>query len=179
MKAAPSVLIHTVNMRPCSRPKLPPAAIGNLITHAVAYFKDIKNTSPAKLELKDLVVEIRRCISEAKDDKFLSKFQGKEGGNFVREQMKKMMNIYEDTNINPCKFTSWSRNGLGLNSDFGFGIPVWIAYIGGRVNSLLRNFIALIGTTDNGIEAWLVLDEIEMDILESDSQFLAFVSPVN
>lgn len=72
-------------------------------------------------------------------------------------------------------FTSW-RN-MGLNEvDFGWGKPSWVS-LAGPENSVLKNVVVLKeAILGDGIEAWIMLDEDEMNILENDQQFLAFAS---
>lgn len=67
---------------------------------------------------------------------------------------------------------------MALNDvDFGWGKPSWVSFAGPE-NSMLKNVVvlkeAILG--GGGIEAWIMLDEDEMNILENDQQFLAFAS---
>ncbi|KAL9242307.1 hypothetical protein vseg_016322 [Gypsophila vaccaria] len=174
-----SVLIHSVNMRPRTDPPLPSTSIGNLITHAIAYinWEKYEPLEPkSNLDLSDLVAQVRKGLSEAKNPEFLNKFIGAEGSEVVRAFKQKLADINKDTNTSTYKFTSWSK--LDVFPDFGFGMPVWIGFAGGRLSTSLRNLVVLIENPNRlEIEAWLILDEREMDCLESDPEFVEFGIP--
>ncbi|GMH30116.1 hypothetical protein Nepgr_031959 [Nepenthes gracilis] len=93
------------------------------------------------------------------------------------------MKIYESV-MNNAEFkhtikywcTSWCK--IGLNDvDFGWGKPVWIGVCWSTRTSMTRNLITLIENSCDGVEAWIVLSEEEMAVLEHDQEFLAFAAP--
>uniref|UniRef100_A0A7C9E6L5 Salutaridinol 7-O-acetyltransferase n=1 Tax=Opuntia streptacantha TaxID=393608 RepID=A0A7C9E6L5_OPUST len=166
----PSVAIHAVDMRPQVRPPLPPTAYGKFTTHAIARYTNPVQALP---DLSHLVAILHQAISEAKDRKAVSKFQGPGGQEAVHQHKQKLQKVKKEANASAYTFTSWN----GLQVDFGFGMPLWIGFTGGPTTSWFRNLIPLIQTPGHGIEAWLILDEQEMANLESNPQFLAFAAP--
>uniref|UniRef100_A0A803MPT2 Uncharacterized protein n=2 Tax=Chenopodium quinoa TaxID=63459 RepID=A0A803MPT2_CHEQI len=174
----PSVLIHSVNIRPRTNPPIPSTAIGNLIIHAYASYKE-ENQPISAVDLKDLVAETRKGLSEAKDPEFLSKFKGEKGAKAMRQHKQKVVDISKDKNINTYKFTSWSK--LDVLPNFGFiGMPVWIGFTGGKLSSLFKNLITMIEIPDcGGIEIWLIIDKQEMSVLQTSAEFLVFASLIS
>ncbi|TYK16965.1 salutaridinol 7-O-acetyltransferase-like [Cucumis melo var. makuwa] len=59
--------------------------------------------------------------------------------------------------------------------DFGWGKPLWSA-IAGDPNEMMGNIIVLVDNVldDGSTEAWILLDEKEMQLLEQIPQFLEF-----
>ncbi|KAL9267257.1 (13S,14R)-1,13-dihydroxy-N-methylcanadine 13-O-acetyltransferase AT1-like protein [Drosera capensis] len=161
----PSSLSHTVNMRSRSIPPLPKGSIGNLCGLAAIEFH-------AQDELHVLVSRLRQAISGINDGSV----------KFLQSEIGQMM-VYEVvTSSAPLKernkymFNSWCK--LGFNEvDFGWGPPVWVALSWDTdQTSSHRNQMTLLDGKDREIEAWLVLDEREMVILEQDQEFLSFGS---
>ncbi|GAB2235955.1 hypothetical protein Droror1_Dr00026400 [Drosera rotundifolia] len=161
----PSSLSHTVNMRSRSIPPLPKGSIGNLCGLAGYEFH-------AQDELHVLVSRLRQAISGINDGSV----------KFLQSEIGQMM-VYEVvTSSAPLKernkymFNSWCK--LGFNEvDFGWGAPVWVALSWDTdQTSSHRNQMTLLDGKAGEIEAWLVLDEREMVILEQDQEFLSFGS---
>ncbi|XP_022145192.1 vinorine synthase-like [Momordica charantia] len=165
----PSVLTHAVDLRRRMAPPLPPTSMGNLFWSAVAYY-DSSNTD---IELRELVSLLRRSFVDI-DDKFIEKMAGEDGFQAISNWFIRMQELFSSKPY-AYGFTSW-RN-LGLNDvDFGWGKPSWVSFAGPE-NSVLRNIVVLKeAILGDGIEAWILLDEDEMNILENDQQFLAFAS---
>lgn len=167
----PSIVIHSVDMRPHLRPPLPPSTYGKFTTYATPRYANYPDQATA--DLPSLVAILHREISDAKDFNRISKFVGERGAESVRQHKQKLEQLKKEDNVSAYVFTSWG----GLDVDFGFGKPLWIGFTGGPTGSWFRNFVPLIQTPGYGIEAWLILDEQEMANLESDPEFLAFASP--
>lgn len=67
-----------------------------------------------------------------------------------------------------------------MDPDFGLGLPVWSGFSGGRMSSSFRNLILLMVSPKHGnVQATLILDENQMNCLQSDPHFLAFASLVD
>lgn len=60
-------------------------------------------------------------------------------------------------------------------ADVGFGKPVWVSIV---VDSLRgKNSIQMADTRDgDGVEAWLTLEEDNMELFEHNQELLAFAS---
>ena len=68
------------------------------------------------------------------------------------------------------KCSSWCKFPV-LEFDFGWGNPGWSCC----VNDLLSNVIALMDTKDgDGVEAFVTLDEDDMELFEQDEKFLHY-----
>ena len=72
-------------------------------------------------------------------------------------------------------FSSWCGFGF-YEIDFGWGKPIWVSSF--AVNApVFMNLIILMETRlGDGIEAWVTLDQQEMDIMEHDQELMAFIS---
>lgn len=150
-------------------PPLPATSIGNIFWSAVAQYDSPKGD----IELSELVDLLRRSFAEI-DDKFIQKMAGEEGFEAISNWHMKMQELYSSRPYS-YGFTSWLNMGLN-DVDFGWGKPSWVSFAGPE-NSVLKNVVVLKeDILGDGIEAWIMLDEDEMNILENDQQFLAFAS---
>ncbi|KAK9664513.1 hypothetical protein RND81_14G047400 [Saponaria officinalis] len=166
--ASPTLLRMTVNMRPRLTPPLPQESVGNVITNALA-----------RLEKQDglpgFVEDIHAAFSAANEK--ITRFQSEKGADaFVTDKEGPETSPW----MKPGEYfiTSWCRLGLS-ETDLGFGKPKWAIPIG-QIFSAHRNRICFIdhsGPNGDGIEAWLILAEKEMEILESNSDFLEYATP--
>ncbi|KAL9237862.1 hypothetical protein vseg_012360 [Gypsophila vaccaria] len=166
--AAPALLRMTVNMRPRLTPPIPQESMGNVITNALA-----------RLEKQDglsgFVEDIHTAFSEANEK--IKRFQSEKGADaFVSDTEGPETSPW----MKPGEYfiTSWCRLGL-TETDLGFGKPKWVVPIG-QVFSAHRNRICFIdhsGPNGDGIEVWFILEEKEMEILESNTDFLEFALP--
>ncbi|KAF7809348.1 vinorine synthase-like [Senna tora] len=67
-------------------------------------------------------------------------------------------------------FTSWGN--LGFNDlDFGWGKPVWVGFRGGGAQNTVPNTVVFV-KTQQGIDAWVSMDEERLAVLENDGEFL-------
>lgn len=150
-------------------PPLPTTSIGNIFWSAVAHY----DMSDGEIEVSKLVNLLQQSFAEI-DDKFIREMGGEEGFETISKWFMRMGELYSSKPYS-YGFTSW-RN-MGLNEvDFGWGKPSWVS-LAGPENSVLKNVVVLKeAILGDGIEAWIMLDEDEMNILENDQQFLAFAS---
>ncbi|GAB2300771.1 hypothetical protein Dimus_034807 [Dionaea muscipula] len=165
----PSLFVHSVNMRYRSIPPLPEGSMGNLYSLAPARCERIEKED----ELHVLAGKVREAISKVNDES-VKALQTEEG---FMKNYKAMANNPIFKNANKYWCTSLGRLGF-TEVDFGMGKPIWVCPPFDTQTSLHKNQIFLIGYADDGrIEAWMVLDQREMEILENDEEFLAFASP--
>ncbi|KAK1400324.1 HXXXD-type acyl-transferase family protein [Heracleum sosnowskyi] len=100
---------------------------------------------------------------------------GDEGAELMGKSMKDIGNLGSEEDVDHYGCTSWC-NFEYYELDFGWGKPVWVSNVAVD-GDVLMNFIILIDTRcDRGIEAWVTLDEQEMNILEQDPDLLALAS---
>ncbi|XP_021751736.1 vinorine synthase-like isoform X2 [Chenopodium quinoa] len=166
----------TVNMRPRMKPPLPWESMGNLITNARA---QVDKSSRHKLQ--ELVKEIHLALSRT-NQKITTTFQGDNPPEVIWSARKaELQGISDHKDGGIFRLSSWCN--LGLNEpDFGFGKPEWIVPTDGRIiPPTVAHFIYLTNyihpSNGEGIEAWFFLEEKEVQVLESNPQFLAFASP--
>ncbi|KAI3706131.1 hypothetical protein L1987_76389 [Smallanthus sonchifolius] len=160
----PSLLSHVVNLRKrLVSTNLSENSIGNLIFIASA-----KCDMESQTALHDLVGKVRDGVSNISGE-FVKKLQGDKGVEVIEEALKDMKDC-----VNYIGFTSWCKMGF-YEVDFGWGKPIWVC---GSVNDgspVFMNFVVLIDTQNgDGIEAWVSMDEEEMDVLKHNHELLEF-----
>ncbi|XP_038891571.1 stemmadenine O-acetyltransferase-like [Benincasa hispida] len=166
-----SVLVHIVNMRKRINPPLSENNIGNIYWRSCAYFKSLSNKDT---HLTDLQTILRQSISEINNKNFIQ--QAITSQTTLLSSLRRLHRHYAKCSESYL-FTSW-RN-MGFNEvNFGWGKPVWVAAGGNVFDSITRNLVILMDTmVGNGLEAWVVLDDETMNLLENDYEFLQFASP--
>ncbi|XP_021756904.1 vinorine synthase-like [Chenopodium quinoa] len=158
-----------VNMRPRMSPPLPRESMGNIIITPNVLVPEESNNN----KFQELVKEIHSTLSTTYKKINSRIFQGE---NAKVELLRSMAPVDGALIV-----SSWCKMGLN-EADFGFGKPIWIVPTDGKQTPLLVTNVCCM--TDychpiigDGIEAWLMLEEKEMDYLESNADFLAFASP--
>ncbi|KAM5555904.1 stemmadenine O-acetyltransferase [Rosa sericea] len=172
-----SLAIQAVNLR--SRMNMKTTldnAIGNIFLWAPS-FLELNYTTPESSDHKlcDLVNLLKESVKEYNSD-YLETLKGEKGYGGMCDWLDLME---EGSSIEPAleiySFSSWTR--MFDQVDFGWGKPFWIG-VTGKVQTTYTNSTVLVETQcDNGIEAWVTLDQKRMAMLEQDPQFLAFASP--
>ncbi|KAH9615549.1 hypothetical protein KSS87_013946 [Heliosperma pusillum] len=165
------VLYFSAEMRKRIGAPLSENSIGNLIANPIAFTK-------TGASLPELVTEIHDAILKLKDETANEFISG--GGDAVLTHRAKLDSYFAGYKKGSYLSSSWCRNGLS-EADFGFGKPRLIVFpvMNGEVIPV-RNLISFTDYNDpegkNGIVAWIYLEEKEMQILESNQEFLAFTS---
>ncbi|KAM6600720.1 hypothetical protein CsatA_020329 [Cannabis sativa] len=173
-----SVAAHAVNMRPrMTNPRSLENCTGNLFWWASII---VNPAQKAELELSQLVALTNEIVSEFNGD-YLENMVGEAGfepiSDFVT-QLESMMDM-DSEKPDIFAFTNWKNTFNEV--DFGWGNPVWVG-AHGKVGPEFRNMVVLIdsqGSNDKEVEAFVTLEDRQMAILESDSQFLAFAGNGN
>ncbi|KNA21398.1 hypothetical protein SOVF_043560 [Spinacia oleracea] len=161
-------LTMVVNIRQRVSPPLPRGSMGNLLRNARAQ----AHTSSG---LQDLVKEIHLALSRTNQQittTTSAEVIWSERKADYEAPLKHQQGYY-------C-LSSWCKVGLD-EVDFGFGKPVWIVPTDGRPPPI-RNSICLTDyrhpqTGVEGIEAWVMLEQREIQCLQSNPVFLAFATP--
>ncbi|KAG6783589.1 hypothetical protein POTOM_009245 [Populus tomentosa] len=164
----PSLLTHLVNLRRKMEPKLGENSMGNFLWLAAA-----KCMNKSRVELNDLVGEVRKAISKIDAD-FVEQIKGDEGNSLAEQTLKEIGEFGSKDGVDYLGFSSWCRFGF-YDADFGWGKPVWISSFAAS-GSLTMNLIILADTRCDGIEAFVTLDEKDMTILEGNPELLKFAS---
>ncbi|PWA86742.1 Chloramphenicol acetyltransferase-like domain-containing protein [Artemisia annua] len=78
--------------------------------------------------------------------------------------------------IDNYSFTSWCNMGF-YDIDFVWGKPSWITGLVGDGAPVFMNLVTLMDTkSDGGIEAWVNLDQGDMENLQGSQELLAYAS---
>ncbi|KAI3745715.1 hypothetical protein L6452_08121 [Arctium lappa] len=166
----PSRLMHSVNLRRKLPSTLSKDLIGNVLWIATADYQANYDTT-----LHGLAEKVRKSIFKI-DNQFVDQAQGDKGYIAMQQSVKEMGEIRSKGTMDNYLFTSWCRMGF-YNIDFGWGKPSWVAGVVGHGSPVFMNIITLMDTKyGEGIEAWVNLDEEEMEILQSNSELLSFAS---
>ncbi|KAF9588175.1 hypothetical protein IFM89_007864 [Coptis chinensis] len=162
-----SVAIHTVNLRGRMVPPLSNLFFGNVMTYAMT---TLKIESPP--ELHCLVNQFRKALRKIDGD-HARKLQVDHYGHFaLGNYFKGATEKFVRRELVPFFFTSWCRFPF-YEADFGWEKPIWIS----TVNLVTQNLITLMDTKCGiGIEAWVALDEEDMDRFECEPDIIAFTT---
>ncbi|KAL3603219.1 hypothetical protein D5086_004078 [Populus alba] len=134
----PSLLTHLVNLRRKMEPKLGENSMGNFLWLAAA-----KCMNKSRVELNDLVGEVRKAISKIDSD-FVEQIKGDEGNSPAEQTLKEIGEFGSKDGVDYLGFSSWCRFGF-YDADFGWGKPVWISSFAVS-GSLTMNLIILADT---------------------------------
>ncbi|KAK9732976.1 hypothetical protein RND81_04G035400 [Saponaria officinalis] len=167
-----SMLKIPVNLRPKTNPPLPSGSMGNLFEFTYARAHN-------RAELRDMVSEIRESTS--KMNNVAKEYQGEKRLEEHNRLLRQFINTVIECKGKDIYFVNSLCKSTGFGDiDFGSGKPVWMVPFDDAVNHNRRNGIILTDSTnsnDDGIEAWLFLEEDTIRSLESNLEFLGFASP--
>ncbi|XP_038699531.1 stemmadenine O-acetyltransferase-like [Tripterygium wilfordii] len=171
-KQKPALAINAVNLRRKAVPPYPETAVGNFIWIEPIFSR------VGDLELCDFVQRIRESVSSINGD-FVKSLEGDGGFNILCESLKeidKSCSKALSEGAEPIGLNSWCNMGF-YEADFGWGKPLWIPFFLGLSEPPNAFFIYLMDTRHgNGIEAWVVLDEEIMPMLQLDMELRSLVS---
>lgn len=159
----PSKLIHYADLREMISPKLPPNSFGNPVSHFSTHI-----SNEAEMNLPNIVSEMRkekqlfRIRDNLKENAWALEILELAKG-FPPDHKKE---FDEYTCSSMCKFPCY-------DVDFGWGKPVGVTIATGSYN---KSFY-LMSYKDDGIEAFVMLNEQDMSVLDHDGEFLQFASP--
>ncbi|XP_038718672.1 stemmadenine O-acetyltransferase-like [Tripterygium wilfordii] len=164
----PSFLTHLVNLRRrISHPTLE-NSMGNLLW--IAATRCVVEHKPG---LKHFVTEVKEATSKI-DGEFVKTLRSDEGSSVMSDSFKEIGELGRQ-GVECFGFSSWCKFGF-YDADFGWGKPVWVSSFG-MDGSVFINLIMLNDTRfGDGIEAWVTLDEEEMNILEHNPELVEFAS---
>ncbi|KAL7598816.1 hypothetical protein Lser_V15G21358 [Lactuca serriola] len=159
-----SVAFHVVNFRRKMVPSLKDQQFGNLFQMASAVAHETT-------DMGYLVGKLRGSFRKI-DGEYLKSLMGENGVEIARDNFREIKKYISRKGLGVFRFSSWCRFSVN-ESDFGWGKPVWIS--GTDYNN--ENSIMLMdSSSDDGIEAWVVLSEDKMHKLEQDTELHAFVT---
>ncbi|XP_074289254.1 stemmadenine O-acetyltransferase-like [Silene latifolia] len=161
----PSVMSILVNMRPRLNPPLANASMGNLITTATARAKKGMGQMELVREIHTAITNVSERIDSYKEGQNIEGLVGDIGP----------INWYNKAGM--YVVSSWCQFGMD-EIDFGFGKPKWASPSNGVESLTSRNDIYfVVDSSGDGIEVWIYLEEVEMQILERNEQFRTYTFP--
>ncbi|KAI3757323.1 hypothetical protein L6452_04858 [Arctium lappa] len=165
----PSLLSHVVNLRKRLSSTLPEDSIGNLI-----WITSSECGPKSETGINDLVERVRSGVSKI-DGEFVKNLRGDKGREVMEESLERLKDCGTTTK-DYVGFTSWCKMGF-YEADFGWGKPIWVCGSVCHGNPVFMNFIVLMDTrSGDGIEAWVNIDEQEMQTLQHNQELMAFAS---
>ncbi|KAJ8763092.1 hypothetical protein K2173_023297 [Erythroxylum novogranatense] len=171
----PSVAKEVVNIRSrrLTKPRLSKHSIGNLIQFSMSHF----NPQHTDMEMDSLVALLRDGVAEINNE-YIKDLTGDRGSASYFDLLNRQEEILKG---NPETFMLAAWITFGFNDiDFGWGKPIWVGVMGNTSRCIpsIPNLILLNNAgRRNGVEAWMILDEKIMRVLERDPEFLAYASP--
>ncbi|XP_038875765.1 BAHD acyltransferase BIA1-like [Benincasa hispida] len=171
-----STLSHVVNMRKIIEPSLPEDSVGNILWGTVAhYYSTTSHEEMEDLELSKLVSLLRQSFKKVNNKEYIKELIMESDKGRSDGVMKLVGEINKCPLSNYYFFTSWKN--MNLNEvDFGWGKPLWFAIAGDSNEMMKGNFVILLDSVldDGSMEAWILLDEKKMQLLDQNQQFLEF-----
>lgn len=167
----PSTFTHMVNVRRRMNPPMSESSLGNLLWLAIAHW-ETTGSRCADDVLPSLVDKLREAISKIDGNLLLGLSQDK---NIISSSLGKISGADSSDKADHILCSSWCKFGF-YDVDFGWGRPIWVSNIG-LLGPVFINLIFLIDTrSGDGIEAWVTLDEQEMDLMQEDPELRSFAS---
>ncbi|KAL3505487.1 hypothetical protein ACH5RR_035328 [Cinchona calisaya] len=164
-----SMLTHVVNLRKRAAPTLSENSIGNLI-----WISSARCLASHDMGLPALADQIQYSISKINGE-YVKKLHGSEGSTLMRKSLKEIGEFGSKEEVDYLGFSSWCGFGF-YDIDFGWGKPVWVSSFAMDAPVFMNLIILMETRYGDGIEAWVTLDQQEMDILQQNHEIMAFSS---
>lgn len=174
-----SMLTHVVNLRKRATPTLSEHSIGNLvwISSAKCTLPPVNRHHHQDKGLPELAEIVRHSISKIDGDYVKKLCDGNKGSALMRKTLKEIgdfgSNLLEE--VDYLGFSSWCGFGF-YEIDFGWGKPIWVSSYAVAAPVFMNLVILMETRNGDGIEAWVTLDEQEMEFLQHNHEILAFTS---
>ncbi|KAF2302576.1 hypothetical protein GH714_037846 [Hevea brasiliensis] len=166
----PIIFAHAVNLRRRALPPFPETSMGNFVW--MAHVRSL----PEEAKLSSLVCKMREAIRKI-DSNFAKNVQGDGGIITVYDRVKEIGRVFSSA-VDYVTISSWCNFGL-YDVDFGWGKPMWVSGVGlsdDSTTQFLNKVVLMDARMEKGIEAWLLLGEEDIAILEKDKELFAFAS---
>ncbi|MCE3049936.1 hypothetical protein HAX54_046152 [Datura stramonium] len=160
----PSLLCHVMNLRP----PLPLNTIGNACCH----FSSVATTED-DIKLHNFGAQLHIAKQQLRDE--LKVMSTDELTAHALEKVKRGVEKLEKNTFDIYSCSSLCNFGLH-KTDFGWGRPIRVTLASNRVKN---NFYFFDDPNGDGINALITLREDDMLMLQSNKEFLEFVSPIN
>nr|GEZ00197.1 vinorine synthase-like [Tanacetum cinerariifolium] len=161
-----SVAFHVVNFRSKMVPLLQDNQFGNLFQMACAVTDQTVDT-----DMASLVVKLRGSFGKINSE-YLKKLTGENGVEIGKGNFRQIRDFMIQEGVRVFRFSSWCRLGV-TKCDFGWGTPFWIS----SANFNDENCIILMDSRkDDGVEAWVVMNEADMHKFEHNIELQEYVN---
>ncbi|KAK1407189.1 hypothetical protein QVD17_38802 [Tagetes erecta] len=158
-----SVAFHSINFRRKMIPSLQDHQFGNLFQLANAVTHPSTNLATRVMKLRDSFRKIDRV--------YLKSLTGEKGFEVAKGNFKELKKFVTQEGVGVFKFGSWCGFAFS-QSDFGWGKAVWVS----SANFSDENSIVLMDSRkDDGIEAWVVMNQANMHKFEENVELQEFV----
>ncbi|XP_058077030.1 vinorine synthase-like [Magnolia sinica] len=163
-----SAALQAVCLRRRMVPPLPDNSFGNIVSGAISSVVVEKYNGDMQHYLEG---QMRDAIRKV-DGNHIRRLQGPGGPQESQGPFRALGEKYSHCGLDLCIFSSWCRFPI-YEVDFGWGRPIWVSQ--GRNH--IRNSTVLMGTrSDDGIEAFICMEEAEMSRFQHDQELLSFAS---
>lgn len=163
-RTRPLVVLHVVDMRRRMGEPFSQNSIGNLLWPALVVYEN----ADKNIDIRDLVMNLQQGIGKLTKELFL-KLQNDPGFLWSDECADLMLEGVATRNPISFVFTSWANMGF-KELNFGWGKPLWLAQRGGTKEAIPNTVVLM--ESDEGIEAWVTMEEKHLTIMENDMDFL-------
>ncbi|XP_038725610.1 stemmadenine O-acetyltransferase-like [Tripterygium wilfordii] len=169
----PALVTNTVNLRRRAVPQFPETYAGNFVILAAM----ISESEGEKTELSDFVRRMREGVLAINGD-LVKSFEADEGLGNVCAAMKGIRELFLKSvseGMEQLVINSWCNLGL-YEVDYGWGKPLWIPFAGMAQPVPAHMIHFMDARENNGVEAWVTLNEQAMALLEHDEELLSLAS---
>ncbi|KAK6158314.1 hypothetical protein DH2020_005628 [Rehmannia glutinosa] len=162
-KSRASLIMQAINLRERTIPPVPKHCCGSLfiynqleLTAGESHIME-KNFVGIALKLREAIIQgLKDCKRILTDKEF--------GRRVLVDSHIDATQKSNNLDYKVIRITDWSKFGE-YEVDFGFGKPVWVSL----ADAPLKDLFVMMNTKDNdGIEAWVYLDESDMSFFEHD-----------
>lgn len=163
-----SFVFQPVNLRERTIPPIPKNSCGNLW----ALSTPKREASEREIEFKDLVDRLCGAIKKTVKDSAKVLCDGEEGQMMVINPLLDMSKNAQNPEVSSFWFSSWCKFSF-YEADFGWGKPEWVS----SASLGSKNVVFLMDQKDGeGIEAWVHLDEEDMNHFQQHWNIRAFAT---
>ncbi|KAI4382137.1 hypothetical protein MLD38_008136 [Melastoma candidum] len=167
-----TILAHSVNLRKRLTPPMPGNSLGNILWASYALYE---SDDSSEQSLPNMAAEVRKSIQKL-GGHFLESLTGDKVKAALSQSHREAREIVSKSDA-AARFACTSWCGFGYyDTDFGQGKPVWMSTVAGSNGAeVFLSGAILYDTRDgDGVEAWIVMDEKEMELLEGEEGMREF-----
>ncbi|XP_076907053.1 stemmadenine O-acetyltransferase-like [Bidens hawaiensis] len=159
-----SVAFNSINLRRKMEPMLQDHQLGNLFQMSSAEAERTASMATRVVKLRDSFNKI--------DIAYVKSLMSKKGFEIARGNFREIRKFMIQEGVGVFRFASWCRFAFN-KGDFGWGKPVWVSC----ADFADENAVIFVDSLkDDGIEAWVVMNEDNMHKFENNAELQEFVT---